>query len=195
MPDTAHVVEIAKPSEKKIEANRRNARLSTGPRTEAGKNRSRYNAIKHGIFSRDMLQSWGLGKEDREGFEALLTLLLEDRKPVGVVEEVLIERIAVCLWRLKRASEYETGTMQLRYIGHQVKLKSSATSDSEIEFLTMCFRHLLLPQDKEMDLLLRYETTFHRQLLSTLNQLERLQRARRGENVPAPIAVQVMTDQ
>ena len=76
MSKTVDVVEITKLSERKIEANRRNARLSTGPRTEAGKNRSRYNAIKHGIFSRDMLQSWGLGKEDREGFEALLTLLL-----------------------------------------------------------------------------------------------------------------------
>ena len=65
----------------------------------------------------------------------------------------------------------------------------------EIEFLTMCFRHLRLPQGEQMDLLLRYETTFHRQLLSILNQLERLQRARRGEQVPAPVAVQVMTDQ
>ena len=57
MPDTSDVVEITKLSKKKIEANRRNARLSTGPRTEAGKDRSRNNAIKHGIFSSRMLKN------------------------------------------------------------------------------------------------------------------------------------------
>lgn len=202
MPDTADVVEITnagvakitKLSEKKIEANRRNARLSTGPRTEAGKNRSRYNATKHGIFSRDVLQSEGFGKEDKEEFADLLTGLREDCKPIGVREEIMVQRIALCLWRLKRASEYDVGTMMLRYMGAQVDLKSRGTADSEIEFLTPSFRHLRLPQGKEMDLLLRYETTIQRLLASALNQLERLQRARKGEHVPAPLTVQVMTD-
>jgi hypothetical protein len=194
MPDNAHVVEITRPSDKKIEANRRNAKLSTGPRTESGKNRSRYNAIKHGIFSRDMLRSWGLGKEDTKEFDNLLASLLEDLKPVGAMEEILVERIAVCLWRLKRVLQYEVGTMQVRYNGPEASLKASGTSDSEIEFLTAAFRHLRLPQGQEMDLLLRYETTFHRQLLSTLNQVERLQRARTGERIPAPLTVQVVTD-
>lgn len=123
MSDTAHVLEITKPSEKKIEANRRNAKLSTGPRTEAGKNRSRYNAIKHGIFSRDMLQSWGLGKEEAKEFDDLLTALLEDRKPVGVLEEVLVQRIALCFWRLRRAVQYEAGTVKLRYVDAQRALQ------------------------------------------------------------------------
>lgn len=193
MPDTAHVVEIAKPSEKKIEANRRNARLSTGPRTEAGKDRSRNNAIKHGIFSRDMLQPWGLGKEDTKEFGDLWTMLLEDRKPIGVLEEILVERIAVCLWRLKRAVQYEAGTVMLRYRDAKLGLKSKGASDSEIESLTPWLLHLRLPEGKDLDLLLRYETTVHRQLLSTLSQLERLQRARAEEHVPAPLTVQVMT--
>ena len=193
MPDTAHVVEIAKPSEKKIEANRRNARLSTGPRTEAGKDRSRNNAIKHGIFSRDMLQPWGLGKEDTKEFGDLWTMLLEDRKPIGVLEEILVERIAVCFWRLKRALQYEGGTMKLRYRDAQLGLKSKGALDSEMESLTPWLLHLRLPQGKEMDLLLRYETTIRRELTSTLNELERLQRARTGEHVPAPLSVQVMT--
>ena len=187
MADTEDVVEITKPSEKKIEANRRNAKLSTGPRTEDGKNRSRYNAIKHGIFSKDVLHSEGFGKEDTKEFDDLLTMLLEDRKPVGVLEEVLVERIAVCLWRLKRALQYEVGTMRVRYFDPQLSLMS------KIEYLTPCYRHLRLPPGQEMDLLLRYETTFHRQLISTFNQLERLQRTRRGEHVPAPVTVQVMT--
>ena len=38
-------------SEKQIEANRRNAQKSTGPRTEGGKSRSRMNAFRHGFAS------------------------------------------------------------------------------------------------------------------------------------------------
>jgi hypothetical protein len=201
MPDTADAIEITnagvakitKLSEEKIEANRRNARLSTGPRTEAGKNRSRHNAIKHGIFSRDVLQSEGFGKEDTKEFADLLTGLLEDCKPIGVQEEILVQRIALCLWRLKRSSQYEVGTMMLRYRRVQTDLKSRGESDSFIEFLAPRLLHLRLPESKKMDLLLRYETTFHRQLISNLNQLERLQRKRGGEHVPAPLTVQVMT--
>ena len=36
-------------SQRRIDANRRNARRSTGPRTDDGKARSRLNAVKHGL--------------------------------------------------------------------------------------------------------------------------------------------------
>lgn len=39
-------------SERKLQANRANAKRSTGPRTEAGKAASCRNALKHGILSR-----------------------------------------------------------------------------------------------------------------------------------------------
>lgn len=39
-------------SQRKLQANRANAKCSTGPRTEAGKAASRRNALKHGILSR-----------------------------------------------------------------------------------------------------------------------------------------------
>jgi hypothetical protein len=41
-------------SERKLQANRANAKRSTGPRTEAGKAASRKNALKHGILSRSI---------------------------------------------------------------------------------------------------------------------------------------------
>ncbi len=43
---------LAIPSEKRLKANRENARKSTGPRTQRGKAYSRRNAIKHGLFAR-----------------------------------------------------------------------------------------------------------------------------------------------
>ena len=42
-------------SDKQLAANRANAKLSTGPTTEAGKKRSRRNALKHGLLSTTLL--------------------------------------------------------------------------------------------------------------------------------------------
>jgi hypothetical protein len=52
-----------------------------------------------------------------------------------------------------------------------------------------------LPPDAAMNRILRYETSIHRQMAYAINQLERLQRARKGEHVPAPVNVQVSGDQ
>lgn len=55
--------------------------------------------------------------------------------------------------------------------------------------------HLTLPLSDDLDRLLRYETSVHRQLVFAVNQLERLQRARKGEHIPAPVTVQISSDQ
>lgn len=55
--------------------------------------------------------------------------------------------------------------------------------------------NLRLPRGADLDRVLRYETTIQRQLTYAINQLERLQRARKGEHVPAPVSVQVSSDQ
>ena len=45
---TSHLGDCTVATEKQIRANQRNARLSTGPKTEKGRSRSRTNALKHG---------------------------------------------------------------------------------------------------------------------------------------------------
>ncbi len=57
--------------------------------------------------------------------------------------------------------------------------------------------HLSLPlmERERLDRMLRYETTIHRQMAYAINQLERLQRARKGEHVPPPVTVHLSTDQ
>ena len=64
-------------SQKKLEANRRNARLSTGPRTDEGKHQSRRNAIKHGILASTLLITGGEGAEDPAEFDNLLSNLIQ----------------------------------------------------------------------------------------------------------------------
>jgi hypothetical protein len=101
-------------SNKKLEANRRNAQQSTGPKTEAGKNASRRNALTHGLLAKEVVISRGDYKEDEEDFAVLLSGLREDFKPVGAIEELEVQEIAVCYWRKMRAIRYEHGGIRLR---------------------------------------------------------------------------------
>ena len=93
-------------SPQKLAANRRNAQLSTGPRTEEGKSRSRVNAVKHGILSFAVVTE-GKRAEDPAEFDELLGGLWRDLAPVGTLEEMLVEKIAVCWWRQRRALKSE----------------------------------------------------------------------------------------
>jgi hypothetical protein len=90
-------------SDKQIEANKRNAQKSTGPRTPAGKARVAVNPLKHGLTARAVV----LQDEDPEKFESFRTDLFADLEPVGALEGVLAERIVIVLWRLRRVPIFE----------------------------------------------------------------------------------------
>jgi hypothetical protein len=92
-------------SEKQIEANRRNALKSTGPKTPEGKNAIRLNALKHGLLSREIL----LPGEDEEALRELDERLRGELQPVGELENLLVERIIASYWRLRRLGRVETG--------------------------------------------------------------------------------------
>jgi hypothetical protein len=185
-------------SVKKLEANRRNARLSTGPRTEAGKNHSRRNAVRHGVLASALLIREGDGAEDAGEFAKLLRELRDDLQPVGAVEEMLVEKIAVCWWRQQRALRCEAELVRRASV-HEERSDLEKSLDSigggewnaERETIQ---DHLSLPLGLDLDRILRYETTIAHQLTHAINQLERLQRARKGEHVPAPVSVQLSND-
>ena len=98
-----------KTSQKQIEANRKNAQKSTGPKSENGKSRVSKNAYKHGIFSHDTVIEFGSGLEDPAEFDRVLSELWEHWCPEGGLEEILVKHIAVNYWRLKRVYRYEIG--------------------------------------------------------------------------------------
>src|SRR5258708_29318823 len=73
-------------------------RKASGPRTPDGKQRSKLNAIKHGIFSKAVL----LKDESQSEFDSLLNGLLNDLRPEGTLEELLVEKLAALAWRHRR---------------------------------------------------------------------------------------------
>src|SRR5262249_271120 len=96
-------------SVKKLEANRQNAKRSTGPRTQAGKQQSRLNALRHGILAKAVVIHRGPGKEKRGDFDQLLIEFWHHYAPQGPVEEMLVERMATLKWRLARVYRSERG--------------------------------------------------------------------------------------
>jgi hypothetical protein len=93
-------MEIRRPiSEKKMQANRANARRSTGPKTSAGKAAVRKNALKHGARS----NSLSVRPDERvEHFNDMLLSIKTTGEPKTVEEETLLEEIAGLWWKLRR---------------------------------------------------------------------------------------------
>lgn len=185
---------------RKVEANRRNALRSTGPRTEEGKNVVRWNALKHGLLAREIVLPTGSGHEDAGEFRFLLEQLRHDLRPAGALEEILVEKIAVCYWRLRRLLHSETGELRKGLVGaveeaasQQRILKvvgremTGEEEDHWIETEQDC-RHV--PESEVADKLLRYEMTLERGFYRALHLLERIQRRRNGEAVPPPVTVE-----
>src|SRR5262249_2656755 len=93
----------------------KNAKKSMGPRTKRGKFFSSRNAWKHGLFAQAVVMKTGPGQEDWRKFRDLHERLVDELKPVGAVEELTVEQIAVCYVRLQRVMRYERGEISETY--------------------------------------------------------------------------------
>ncbi len=91
----------------KIDANRRNSQLSTGPRTLEGKAAVARNATKHGVFAALPV----LPGECADEWAGHRAGVVESLAPVGLLEVNLAERTALLLWRLRRLARYEVETV------------------------------------------------------------------------------------
>lgn len=93
---------------KQFEANRRNARMSTGPTSDEGKQRSRCNAVRHGLTAETVIGAL----EDAEDYKAFEAAIIADYDAQSAVERELVLRLASLLWRLRRATAIETGLFE-----------------------------------------------------------------------------------
>jgi hypothetical protein len=97
-------------SYRQIEAKRRNALKSTGPKTEAGKQASHCNAVRHGLTAETVLSAL----EDAEDYRAFEAAITADYDAQSAVERELVLRLASILWRLRRATTMETGLFEIQ---------------------------------------------------------------------------------
>ena len=165
-------------SDRKAEANRRNARKSTGPKTPEGKAAVSLNALKHGLLSRQIL----LPNEDEASLIQLSERLHSQLQPVGELESLLVERIIAAAWRLRRVLAVETG------IYEEERFSSYTGEDNGLGMAFIRDANGANAFSK----LSRYETTIERGIYKALHELQRLQAARQTEaNVLPPLAIDV----
>jgi hypothetical protein len=90
-------------SEVRLEANRANAQLSTGPRSEDGKAKSSLNAVKTALTGSTVL----LPADDTAEYQRHLEAFEQEFQPVGLRECELVQSIADTWWRLRRIPALE----------------------------------------------------------------------------------------
>ena len=94
---------VYNPDHNRAEANRQNAQLSTGPRTEQGKLASSRNSLKHGLSTGTLL----IPGEDSAEFESLRDALRREHQPVDTTEQLLVDGMAQSHWLLQRAIRFQ----------------------------------------------------------------------------------------
>src|SRR5436309_12393803 len=92
-----------------LEANRKNALLSSGSKTKEGRKRSSMNALRHGLTG----QVTAMTDEDRAAHDQFSQALIQNLAPEGAMELQLAQRIASDSWRLNRASAIEDNLFAL----------------------------------------------------------------------------------
>ena len=153
-------------SEKQLEANRKNALLG-GVKTEAGKAISRFNALKHGLLTKEILCKG----EDYDTLVELKEEIRNELNPDGTVEILFVELITAGFWRLRHAFGIEAET---------IKEAHPIGFDSNIKCITIGFENMP-----------RYIASIENSILKSLHELERFQAKRKGEKVQAPVTVDV----
>jgi len=150
-------------SEKQLEANRRNAQHSTGPKTVEGKAHSSRNNLRHGLTGQISL----LPTEDRAAHDAFCDELIDGFNPETPIERQLAQSVAEDSWRLNRACAIENNMFALGHSGERRELQI-ALADAK------CFAD----HANQFNLLTIYEQRINRNLQRNLKLLRELQAER-----------------
>jgi len=165
-------------TEQRLAANRANAALSTGPTSAAGKAVTGRNATRHGLLSGRLF----LDDENPADFEDLLGQLAQSLAPVGALEETLVERMAVTIWRQRRLVISETGRLSLTRQPWQIA--KGVSSELGRSYSSELKHGELVPFDREQE-------DWSRRALGEIDALEELNLAT-IENL-APLVFEQLT--
>ena len=117
-------------SQAKIDANRRNAAKSTGPRTAEGKDKVRFNAVTHGLTAATVV----LPHEDEQAYQHRLEAWTRDLQPPGGPGRYLVERAVKISWQLDRADSAEQARLVRRIEEASTLFADGGAEPAEILF-------------------------------------------------------------
>ena len=150
-------------SEKQLEANRRNALHSTGPKTEGGKAQSSRNNLRHGLTGQINI----LPTEDRQAHDEFCNRLIDSLKPETPMEHQLAQSVAEDSWRFNRVRAIENNMFALGHEGERREIHVALADAKTFQ-----------AQAHQFQLLTVYEQRINRNLQRNLKQLQDLQAER-----------------
>jgi hypothetical protein len=146
------------------EINRANAQHSTGPRTEAGKQKSALNALRHGLTGQIVV----MPTDDLEAYRRHLDSFTTEYKPEGATEQQLTQSLADTSWRLNRVAALESNVLSLGMGNSGDPIQNAMNIAESLESQTKALANLSMHTQR-----------LSRQFERTVNQLRELQRVRK----------------
>jgi hypothetical protein len=154
-------------SNAKLEANRRNAQLSTGPRTAAGLAVSSRNALRHGLSSMTLTV---LPTENPDELKTLAETICSEWNPTGDAETFFIDQMICARWRLARIQRLEAEAFDRLFETGGMSEQNEPNLDREI------LAELERPSNL-LDKLERYSRAAERAYSKALKDLQQLRAA------------------
>ncbi len=163
-------------TERQIQANRANAKKSTGPVTEEGKQASSQNARRHGQLSSCVV----LKAESTPLFDDLMDSLIAEFQPQTANETALVETMAVARWKLWRNWTFHTALLELETVKQDHSVGNAPVINA------LAFKSLA-DSSHSLHLLHRYEVSLDRQYSRALNNLLKVRATPKENPLPPPV--------
>jgi len=160
-------------SNEKVTANRKNAALSTGPKTAKGKAVVAANALVHGLTAKTAL----LPGESLAAFNELKVGFLSALAPATAIEAYLCEMLVTTAWRLQRVPAIETDLVYKAHISDRTSLQMPYERDEALEALAQEATGYFADryEGARMERVQRYETSLQRSFYRVLAELRKEQ--------------------
>jgi hypothetical protein len=159
----------------RAQINRNNAYHSTGPKTEAGKQRSCLNALRHGLTGQTVV----MPAEDLEAYQFHIQSFVDEYHPKGPTETQLVQSLADSAWRLNRVAVLETNLLT-----HDIVYEDFPNHESTHEMReAIAVAHALDSHTRALANLSLHGQRLSRQFEKTLKLLQDLQAKRKAQEV------------
>ena len=170
-------------SRQKRKQARLNGAMAAGTKSPEGIKQSSMNALSHGLFAKALV----LSNESQAAFDKLRLEYVNRFRPQDGVEMDLIDQMVASQWRLRRIWIMQTAALDLKMDQQEAEVAKNFQRIDQATRVTVAFNSLA-NDEKSLDLLIRYETTYTRLYQRAMNTLMRLRRDTQiDENPPEPI--------
>lgn len=158
-------------TQRQLAANRANALKSTGPKTEEGKRRSKFNALIHGLTASSVV----IPAENAECYDVYRHDYAKIFTPRNVLERQIVDDLCSARWMKERAVRHETALMHEAVAKYQADIRKTYPGVSEPVEPGIAFR-LLSENSNVLPLLVRYHVALSNHAIKVWNHLIQVKR-------------------